>query len=61
MISRLALEGIDSTDAAAMLKSMRCKKRPLVPKYISVRDIHLMEPAVREILQGLSSGEKWRT
>lgn len=51
MIERLALEGINATDAAAMLKSMRRKKRPLALKYISVRDIHLLEPAVREILQ----------
>ena len=51
MIERLSLEGIDATDAAAMLKSMRRKKRPLALKYISVRDIHLLEPAVREIIQ----------
>ncbi|KAK3840105.1 MAG: hypothetical protein JOS17DRAFT_5088 [Linnemannia elongata] len=51
MIERLALESIDAMDAAAMLKSMRRKKRPLSLKYISVRDIHLLEPAVREILQ----------
>ncbi|KAF9339738.1 hypothetical protein BGZ91_004877 [Linnemannia elongata] len=48
---RLSLEGIDETDAAAMLKSMRRKKRPLALKSISVRDIHLLEPTVREILQ----------
>ncbi|KAG0065029.1 hypothetical protein BGZ89_008653 [Linnemannia elongata] len=51
MIERLSLEGIDETDAAAMLKSMRRKKRPLALKSISVRDIHLLEPSVREILQ----------
>ncbi|KAG9061759.1 hypothetical protein KI688_006910 [Linnemannia hyalina] len=51
MIERLALEGIDATDAAAMLKSMRRKKKPLALKYLSVKDIHLLEPTVREILQ----------
>ncbi|KAF9126485.1 hypothetical protein BGX30_015225 [Mortierella sp. GBA39] len=51
LIDRLELEGLNLADAAAMDKATRRKKRPLALKYLSIKDIHLMEPAVRIILR----------
>ncbi|KAF9121777.1 hypothetical protein BGW39_010270 [Mortierella sp. 14UC] len=51
LIERLEVEGLSLTDATAMDKLARRKKRPLAPTYISIKNIHLMEPSVREILQ----------
>ncbi|KAF8944001.1 hypothetical protein BGZ47_004779 [Haplosporangium gracile] len=51
LIDRLEVEWLSSTDALALEKMARRKRRPLAPKYISVKDVHLMEPAVRTILQ----------
>lgn len=51
LIERLELDGLSLADAAAMDKAVRRKKRPLALKYLSVKDIHLMEPPVREILE----------
>ncbi|OAQ25803.1 hypothetical protein K457DRAFT_158055 [Linnemannia elongata AG-77] len=51
LIDRLEVEWLSSTDAVALEKMARRKKRPLAPKYISIKDVHLMEPAVRTILQ----------
>ncbi|KAF8943948.1 hypothetical protein BGZ47_004874 [Haplosporangium gracile] len=51
LIERLELEGLSLADAAAMDKAVRRKKRPLALKYLSVKDVHLMEPAVRLILR----------
>lgn len=51
LIERLELEGLSLADAAAMDKATRRKKRALTLKYLSIKDIHLMEPAVRIILR----------
>lgn len=51
LIERLELEGLSLADAAAMDKATRRKKRQLALKYLSVKDIHLMEPAIRIILR----------
>ncbi|KAG0375513.1 hypothetical protein BGX24_008992 [Mortierella sp. AD032] len=47
----LKVEGLSVEDAVAIEKLVRRKKKPLAPKYISVKDIHLMDPSVRKILQ----------
>ncbi|KAK3838055.1 MAG: hypothetical protein J3R72DRAFT_193376 [Linnemannia gamsii] len=51
LIERLEVEGLSLTDATAMDKLARRKKRPLAPSFLFIKNIHLMEPAVREILQ----------
>ncbi|KAG9061760.1 hypothetical protein KI688_006911 [Linnemannia hyalina] len=51
LIDRLEVEWLSSTDAVALEKMARRKKRPLAPKYMSIKDVHLLEPAVRTILQ----------
>ncbi|KAF9129357.1 hypothetical protein BGW39_004233 [Mortierella sp. 14UC] len=51
LIERLEVEGLSLTDATAIGKLARRKKKPFAPKYISIKDIHLIDPAVREILQ----------
>ncbi|KAG0265727.1 hypothetical protein BGZ95_003232 [Linnemannia exigua] len=51
LIERLEVEGLSLTDATAMDKLARRKKRPLAPTYLLIKNVHLMEPAVREILQ----------
>ncbi|KAG0312970.1 hypothetical protein BGZ97_010649, partial [Linnemannia gamsii] len=53
LIERLELEGLSLADAIALDKAARRKKRPLTLRYLSVKEIHLMEPAVREILQDI--------
>ncbi|KAK3840120.1 MAG: hypothetical protein JOS17DRAFT_726062 [Linnemannia elongata] len=51
LIERLRVHDLSPKDAAALIKSVRRKKKPLALKYLSINDIHLMDPAVREILQ----------
>ncbi|KAF9126484.1 hypothetical protein BGX30_015224 [Mortierella sp. GBA39] len=51
LIERLRVHDLSPKDAAALIKSMRRKKKPLALKYLSINDIHLMDPAVREVLQ----------
>ncbi|KAG0273123.1 hypothetical protein BGZ95_011054, partial [Linnemannia exigua] len=51
LIARFEVEGLSLTDATAMGKLAQRKKRPLSPKYFSIKNVHLIEPAVREILQ----------
>ncbi|KAF9925046.1 hypothetical protein FBU30_005125 [Linnemannia zychae] len=52
LIERLEVSSISLKDATAMMKAMqRKKKKALSPKYISIKDIHMMEPSVREILR----------
>ncbi|KAK5820748.1 hypothetical protein F5H01DRAFT_339247 [Linnemannia elongata] len=51
LIERLRVHDLSPKDAAALIKSVRRKKKPLALKYLSINDIHLMEPAVRDVLQ----------
>ncbi|KAG0375512.1 hypothetical protein BGX24_008991 [Mortierella sp. AD032] len=51
LIERFEVEGLSLTDATAMGKLARRKKRPFSPKYFSIKNVHLIEPAVREIIQ----------
>ncbi|KAF9122549.1 hypothetical protein BGW39_009657 [Mortierella sp. 14UC] len=51
LIDRLAVEGMSLTDATAMDKSARRKKKPFAPKFISIKGIQRLDPGVRGILQ----------
>ncbi|KAF8943946.1 hypothetical protein BGZ47_004872 [Haplosporangium gracile] len=50
LIERLEVDELSPKDAT-VLKSVRRKKKPLALKHLSVKDIHLMKPVVRVILQ----------
>ncbi|KAG9061761.1 hypothetical protein KI688_006912 [Linnemannia hyalina] len=51
LIDQLEVGGLSLTDAMAMDKLARRKKRPFSPTSIYLWNIHLIEPAVREILE----------
>ncbi|KAF9901927.1 hypothetical protein EC991_005549 [Linnemannia zychae] len=51
LIEQIDISGLSPLDAAAMEKSARRKKKPFAPKRVCIRDIHLMDPTVREIFQ----------
>ncbi|KAK3838060.1 MAG: hypothetical protein J3R72DRAFT_193918 [Linnemannia gamsii] len=51
LIEQIDIDGLSPVDAAAMEKSARRKKKPFAPKRMSIKDVHLIEPPVREILQ----------
>ncbi|KAG0080051.1 hypothetical protein BGZ90_000852 [Linnemannia elongata] len=51
LIDQLEVGGLSLTDATAMGKLARRKKRPFSPTSIYLWNVHLIEPAVREILQ----------
>ncbi|KAF9546854.1 hypothetical protein EC957_009306 [Mortierella hygrophila] len=50
-IERLRVAELRLDEAAVLEKSIRSKKGPLALKHISIVDVHLMEPSVRNILQ----------